>query len=381
MAAGWRQISTALSDRLFNELHSDPLDRSAHRTARASISLALAYALATLVHSLSLALLALGVWVLWRPWTNLFAVIGAFAAVLLAWAVRPKLSQPPEHVVSRDEAPTLYLLADRLAGAMRTDPPHGIAISADFNASYGRYGWRRRPYVELGLPLLLVLEPRQRAAVLAHELSHGANGDPMRSLYLHQAVDTVATWSAVIRPHTLAAAGGLVGLLSIPFELAALALSETLLWTAHGIWLLVLRESQRAEYLADRLAASVVGTEAMCSALDALHPDDAVDLAIQRMALNGSEEGLSTLLRDTVGQVPDSERERRRRLARRQGWRVDSSHPPTALRIDMLASRDSIPPSSRLHSYEEEQLDRELATLEPDVKRRLVNHYLVGIHG
>jgi hypothetical protein len=119
----------------------------------------------------------------------------------------------------------------------------------------------------------------------------------------------------------------------------------------------------------------------MSSALDALHLDEEIDLAVQRMALNSSEAALSTLLSERVARVSDSERERRRRLSRRQGWRVDATHPPTSLRIDMLESRDCICASSRLNTAEEERLDEELARLEPEIKRRLIDHYLVGIHG
>ncbi|MFN3629436.1 MAG: M48 family metalloprotease [Casimicrobiaceae bacterium] len=42
-------------------------------------------------------------------------------------------------------------------------------------------------------PLMAILSPEERIAVMAHELSHGANGDPLRGTFLSGAVNTLVT--------------------------------------------------------------------------------------------------------------------------------------------------------------------------------------------
>ena len=44
--------------------------------------------------------------------------------------------------------------------------------------------------------------------------------------------------------------------------------------------------------------------------------------------------------RALVGSVPAGQRERWRRLAAREQHRIDRTHPPTLLRVDMLRSRE-----------------------------------------
>ena len=84
---------------------------------------------------------------------------------------------------------------------------------------------------------------------------------------------------------------------------------------------------------------------------------------------------------DPLDTMQASERERQRRLSKRKGRRVDATHPPTALRIAMIQQRPALPARIWLSDAEESQLDAELASLEPEIQRRLVSHYLVGIHG
>ena len=82
------------------------------------------------------------------------------------------------------------------------------------------------------------------------------------------AVNTVSLWAMTVRPMSIGNAGNglafgpFVSLIAIPFELALLAASELLFLFVKGVLLLVLRQSQRAEYLADRLAATVCGKAA-----------------------------------------------------------------------------------------------------------------------
>lgn len=382
----WRQrLGERIALRLYDDLAVHPLGdvATARRGMVWSVSLLAAFALATLVHAASLLLAWTGFDLLvLQPWHNGWVVLGAAMLLLLAWLALPARAQPPDAIVARSEAPTLYLAADRIAAAMGAAAPTGIAISAELNASYRVCGWRSDRYVELGLPLLAVLDGPERMALLAHELSHGANGDPLRGRYLFGAYATLEQWGQSLRPvHIGGSEGGLVGVLAVPFELVQLALSEFMRLLAFGVVLLVMRESQRAEYLADRLAAAVSGARAMRTALEKLGARDAIELAVSRHALNGREDSLLPVLRETVAALPDSERERLRRLSRMRLSRVDATHPPTALRVELLARSASVEPPPVLSESEFAALDAELVRLMPAIQRKLTNHYLVGLYG
>src|SRR5690349_6474560 len=89
--------------------------------------------------------------------------------ILLAVEMRPRFGRLPKYatVLTRDEAPALYALVDRVAEAAGAPVPHVICLDEDrFNASSGAYGLRRRRVLRLGLPLWQVLAPEQRVALL-----------------------------------------------------------------------------------------------------------------------------------------------------------------------------------------------------------------------
>jgi len=382
-----RELGLRLGTRLFTELARQPIAAHPHRDVRGSASLILAHGLAALVHLSSLLLIAVAALLWLRPWTNLFVLIAALALPLLAWSVRPRVAPPPEELLRREDFPTLHTLADRTAQAMGAQPADGLAVSTELNASFRRAGWRGRRYVTLGLPLLLLMRPDERAAIVAHELAHGVNGDPLRGHFLYSAVDTVFTWSTVIRPAAIGASGReqpfgpFISLLAIPIDLAMLAASQAFGLFGKGMLLLVYRESQRAEYLADRLAASVTGPGAMRSALRTLSLSEPAEEMLHRAALNGGLTQLGALLREFRRDLPELELERLNRLSRREDWRVDATHPPTALRIDMLARFPEHGSPPLLNDGEETLLEAELARLTPNVQRELTNHYVVGLHG
>jgi len=387
LARSARNIGRRLGERLFAEIAREPITARPRRALRASASLGLAYAAATFVHlgSLMLVAIAVALWV--RPWSNVFFAIGAFALPLLAWSVRPRLTQPPPARLDRAAFPALHALTDRAAYALGSPAADGIAVSTELNANFRRAGWSGRRHVELGLPLLLLLHRDERTAVVAHELAHGVNGDPLRGQFLYSAVHTLFTCEAVLRPTAIGESGReqqfgpFISLLAIPLDLATMAISKAFGLLGQGMLLLVYRESQRAEYLADRLAATVAGGAATRSMLQALSLTEAADAAMHRAALQGRLTDLPALLRDFRRDLPAAEVEGWLERSRSEGWRVDATHPPTAMRIDMLAHFPEHDSTRLLSDAEEQQIDAELARLLPDIQRELINHYVVGLNG
>src|SRR6185436_4449759 len=113
--------------------------------------------------------------------------------------------------------------------------------------------------------------PQERVALLGHELGHFVNGDVRRGLITQAARTTLARVSYLLRPER----GHSVTEMIVEFlgRIAAqlfLWLHLLLLWTS-------MRDSQRAEYRADELAARAAGTDAAIRMLDQFLFGDALD--------------------------------------------------------------------------------------------------------
>ncbi|WP_344877022.1 M48 family metallopeptidase [Nonomuraea antimicrobica] len=325
-----------LSERLVHGLHEDVV-RSRTDGGGTSVGAArvATYALAFLVHLLAPAFLALGGYLVTR-WT-LFAILPALVALDLAWLLRPRPAPFPRDAepLTREAAPNLYALLDRIGdeiGAPRTDL---VAVSGSVNASFRTYGWRRRRLVEIGYPLWIILTPQERVALLAHEMAHSRNGDGRHGLVVGSALYSLGVLRDVTRFGWEPGDGvsrwfaeSLLAVVGLPVR-GLIAVMELLLY----------RSSQRAEYRADELAAQVAGVPAMNSCLDSLvtRADPAVRFLDTSVTVTKTDE-LWTALRAAVDTLPDSERERRRRAARLGELRVDQTHPPTYLRMEWVAS-------------------------------------------
>jgi Zn-dependent protease with chaperone function len=100
-----------------------------------------------------------------------------------------------------------------------------------------------------------------------------------------------------------------------------------------------LRSGQRAEYLADRRAASVAGSEATARALDRLVLADVAYRALERTLRHDRDHDPAEAVRRTIGEIPARELERRLRVSRLRDSRTDSTHPPTYLRSKLVRAR------------------------------------------
>ncbi|WP_377153975.1 M48 family metalloprotease [Roseateles sp. UC29_93] len=382
-----RQLGERLSRNLLEEVSREDLIATRRLRVRVSGRLALAYLLALLVHGAGLGAGVAGVMLLAGAWNNLFIPLGGVALVLLCIAARPRLPQAPDHLLSRERFPALHALSDRIAAALGARPVDGIGVCADFNANYRVAGWRRERYVEIGSPLMAILTPAEQVALLAHELSHGVNGDPLRGQFLGHAVDTLAAWGTAARPLAIGqlgqgmAAGPIVSLVGLPFELLMLTVSELLFAAARGMLWLVMRESQRAEYLADLLAATVAGSAAMRGVLEKTYLDEVVDAAVRVHALTTPHDAIEPAVRGAAAAVGAAELDAHRAASRSESWRTDASHPPTAMRVDQLLRREDLPPTVALLPADEQALAEEVSRLLQMSQTTLVGRKLEAIYG
>ncbi|MEU7028142.1 M48 family metallopeptidase [Streptomyces sp. NPDC046275] len=328
--------------------------------------------LALAVHGLTAALAAAGLWLLVAGWgEGLQAVLGAFL-LALAVLLRPRFGRLPKDPgelprLERADAPELFALVDEIAASVGTRGVDLVLLDTSVNASVSTYGIRRRRLLTLGLPLWSTLEPRERIALLGHELGHYAHGDTRHGLLVHSALCSLDTWRYVL---ARSEDGGTLS------DLLINVLTALPRWAVHGLIVLLdgatLRAAQRGEYLADGAAARVAGRDAATGLLERLLVSGSIEAALHREIVGArtragararreaQADGLWERVAVAARSVPRHEYERLRRVAELRGHCVDDTHPPTHLRLRHLARAEPRPPVLVLTPARAAALDTEL---------------------
>ncbi|WP_460660288.1 M48 family metalloprotease [Kribbella swartbergensis] len=373
----WRlRLEHKLADALYRELEKGTIHRPSWDAARVA-----AYLLSLLLLLLPLLALACTIALLlfYRPlW---FSAILALLTFCLALVFRPRANKLPSdaELVSRDQAPTLYGVLDRIAEAVGTQKVAAVVVDVEPNLWFSRIGWRFRPVVCIGLPLWTGLSPQERVAILAHELGHGRNGDAehgwvigaaesilheLRTTFSSQPLDL---YRRDIDPYN-ETTSAYVGLITRTVNATVGALVRGYGWLLDRAFL---RSSQRAEYLADRKAAEVAGSEATAHALERLLLGETAYRAMERALRFGSEIEPLEAVRRAVNEVPKREIERHVRASRERETRTDATHPPTYLRTKLIRTRPSTGAQVVLGLDENRAIDRELAPVADKVLAEL----------
>jgi Zn-dependent protease with chaperone function len=204
------------------------------------------------------------------------------------------------------------------------------------------------------------LEPDERVALIAHELAHARNGDASRSLVIGSAVRSLEELYYLIAP-----GGGIVfsevAFLGRIADGALWLISRPVLGLLYLEYHLLLRDKQRAEYLADALAARVAGSGAVIRLQEKLLLVSTAHGVVQNRLYDRDDVDLFEQISMTVKDVPERERERRRRIARLEDSRLDVTHPPTGQRIRLLEERPALQASVRSDEAEAAKVDGNLA--------------------
>jgi Zn-dependent protease with chaperone function len=360
----WRlRLEHKLADALYRELETGGIHRPGWDAARIA-----AHVLSALILLLPLIgfLTGVALLVFYRPlW---FSILLALLAFAMSFAFRPRAGQLPQdvHLVDRDRAPTLYAVLDEIATAVGTRKVTAVAVSAEANLSYLQIGWRFRPVVVIGLPLWTSLGPQERVAVLAHELGHGRHGDAVSGWLVGSAWSVLDGLRETFSEQHLDRVKREVGYEDLTgATLLSRMLNSSIGVLVRGIaWLLErlgLRSNQRAEYLADRKAGEIAGSEATVHALQRGLLADASYRAMERALRFPTEIAPLEAVRRAVNEVPAREIERHVRASRMRETRTDSAHPPTYLRVRLLRTRPASTAQVVLGIDRSRAVDHELA--------------------
>lgn len=323
-----------------------------------------------------LASLALAFWSLWAIWTGwqrpqYLLLFGGVFALLLVVLARPGLgSVPPKSErVTPAQTPELWALIREVSEQLRAPVPAYLTVTPQFNAFMGVAGLTGRSHLMLGLPILLSLTPQERVAIIAHELAHSVNRDPLRGLVAYQALNFLWHLGSVLRPAVIFDPDmGLLSVAALPFTLLLLGL----LWIPQGLaWLLLQlsgEASQRAEDRADLLAASVCGTPAALSGLDKLHLSELYSYSLHKQRLNPERPHAFAEFAHQLSVYPPDKLAALRRRLTGQLLRLDASHPPTSYRMAVVCAHPQ-PATVRLQPARAQNIEAELAPLIGPVQR------------
>ncbi|MEU4693402.1 M48 family metallopeptidase [Actinoplanes sp. NPDC023714] len=369
---GWRWVDRRLyraaywlTARRFTELSGRTVSGTSASAARFVTIGASALLLAGV-----LALAVAGVWLLVWDFFNLVNLLGALL-LALAVVLRPRLGRLSEltveaREVGRDGAPELFGLIDRVAAAIGAPRPDHVLVGAEQNAYTTTVGLRRRRVLYLGAPLWAVLDPQERVALIGHELGHFVNGDVRRGLLTQSARSTLGHVAYLLTPERGGDfIGQVVEFLGWVLSRAALGFHLLLVWTS-------LRDSQRAEYRADELAAEAGGSAAAVRLLDSFLIADSVDTVVRReaRAKQGAEAWRAAAGQARAGLSPERVAALRQ-LSQRTEASLFASHPPTGLRAALTASRPDRQAAVVLSEAGAARMDEELAAHYETARREL----------
>jgi Zn-dependent protease with chaperone function len=319
----------------------------------------IAFALSAVIFGLTLLMGLAGLYLIISGWPNIPFIMGGVILLVVAWFLRPRLGTLPDDCLARSEYPNLFAMTDSIAVQLGVERIERVRISPEFNASMTQIGLARTPVLTIGLLLWVSLTGQERVALIGHELAHRVNHDPARATIIYWGISTLDRWRYLLDPTD-----------QVPqsfFEIIIHFMMGVLGKIVGGLRMLLASllylDSQRAEFLADHLAAKVAGREASVSLLRKLGLGNNLKAVAERVYYGGDNLGRSVIgaFRAFVEGVPEREMERIRRADEKEKSRVDATHPPTVSRIKFIESRIYGPAAFVLNDAQSQAIDTELA--------------------
>jgi hypothetical protein len=331
--AWWRERTNRAEQAELQRLLADPALLARRHPRRTAI-----FAAAVVVHLVTIALIAVGAWVMTTGIVTTLKIGAGIVTFGLVAVTFPMHRLRPSRSA---DAPAVRNVASTVAAAVGVRPPKRVRVSSyesPLPPASGRV-------LTVDVDRWQTLDHPGRVALLGHELAHHNGHDPRRAMLVVLASETLDGWIGLLRPDPRAAArrrsrrklfrgdtgtapppSRVVGISELILPIAIAPLYAAVL--ALG-W--VLREGgtvagMRAELYADALADAVAGHAGARILIDG---------ELAELAAGGN---VATPLAD----LPEAERERRRRIAIATGSRVDAMHPTFAARLQVLgALRDN----------------------------------------
>jgi heat shock protein HtpX len=180
------------------------------------------------------------------------ALFASGGAGMILWSVLPRRAKfvAPGPLLEPARQPRLHEEIVRIARGVGHRPPDDVYLGPDVNAGVCLRG--RRRVMVVGLPLLQVLSLGAFRGVLAHEFGHYHGGDTALGPWIYRTREAIG--------RTLENLGRVQSILRYPFILYAKLFTRVTQAVSRG-----------QELAADRLAARIVGRDAMIAGLRGVH--------------------------------------------------------------------------------------------------------------
>ena len=342
---------------------------------------------AVVTHLVSLLLVGVLLWLLIADLAFVvrLVLVPPVAVLVLAVWPRPRRLEPETRTLTPGDAPGAFEVVGQVAAALGLPAPQLVAVDTEYRASLVRVGWQRRPVLLLGWPLWNVLDAPAQVALVAHELGHLVDGDVRNTLPVSLASDTLQRWAGAfhVEPgnweramykvrfssgtgdYAYVVHGGTssAGSLSALLELLVGWVMRPLAYVSgtlqRAFESAATRAGEPSGYVADQAAARVAGTAATIRMLSVGSLAGPAERAVTN-AVNRHLPDIWTAEREAIGQLPPSEVDRAMIACGLRWDRADSAHPPTHLRLDVLASRPEEPAAVVPSAEAITAMDREL---------------------
>lgn len=366
MLKNWRaQLSTRLGEQVFQAAAQDFADGN---ISRKSSTFILANVISALVIASPLILVVVGILLVRFDFPNLLTLIIGSALILVAIALCPRFPQMPDQVFDRSDLPALFELLDHVTEHLKIKPIEKVALFADFNASANKVGYRRTPIIGIGLTLWQASTPRERIALIAHELAHLANDDPGRSLIIGNALSTLKGWRYYLTPQLHVDENGMYaaqvdGLAELIMEIFLGSLQVVIDALEFSIVRLFFLSQQRAEYLADALSADIAGATATTSLLEKITLTPLLGKELLGYHPIGKPDGTKLInrLAGVVANASETDRGQLLNLALNTSLSVDQTHPATVYRVAFLELFKNKSPAIKAEDINFTAIDAEIA--------------------
>ncbi len=304
-----------------------------------------------------------------------FIILTLVMSVRILYSVRP----PNYNSIKREDFPTLFHIIDQLTESLGADRIDDVIFTDEYNAYITEIGFKKRKVLGIGLPLFYLLADGEKIALLSHEIAHSLHQDTNRGSYLGNALNLLGKWYTMIQPvYSLscneASLLELSAILMIIVNVFRYILAQIILVLWYVFSFLVNRDSQRAEYYADYLATKVSGTDAMMVLLGKLHFSHTFDITLKKLAKYRYSTDLFDELKVAFENLPSYELERIKRLMTMSSSRVDSTHPPTLFRMELLKNKPQ-PGTLFLDRRTSAALEKELNEVKEDYEKILFRRY------
>ncbi|MCP4937002.1 MAG: hypothetical protein GY927_23045 [bacterium] len=182
----------------------------------------------------------------------------------------------------------------------------------------------------------------------------------------------MSEWLFFLSPGTGGPIAMLMWLISRPMAL----LQATL---AHFLW----HDHQKAEYYADYLATTLVGTKAMIKSLNKVSFGPQIHRFLLENVYSTEQSGrvIFEKQREFFNAIPQRERDRVARANTKELSRLDNTHPPTSFRVRFLLAHQIDKPLYHLSDEGWKCTDREMESIAEQIGDRLISNFLGETRG